>query len=417
MLNSSSLSLRTNFYWTFISNVIYLASQWGILVVLARLGTLEMVGQFGLGLAITAPIFMLTNLNLSAVQATDVDRTTYQFADYFGLRLLTTVIAIVVISTIAYLGYRDRSWKIILLVGIAKSFESLSDVIHGLLQQNERMDRIAISKIAKGMLTLPAVATTMFLFHELDTAILVMICIWALVFFVYDLGSAYFVMGSIKEVYPRLRVNSLYQLFLISFPLGIVLMLTSFNTNIPRIMMERYFGEAALGIFTSLSYILVVGITVVSALGQTTSPRLAKYFVEDKVAYKNLLFKLILSGGVIGLLGVLFSLLLGKPTLNLLYGLEYSDYQPLLTWLMLSGVITYMSSFMGYGITAARIFNAQVWVNILSIITTVILSFLVIPILAHSGTLTYLPLILVASSSIRLVAYGLIIRHALREVV
>src|SRR5262245_13252375 len=64
-------SLRTNFLWTLAGNVVYAGCQWGMLIVLAKLGTPAMVGEFSLGLAICAPIFMLSNLNLRGVQATD----------------------------------------------------------------------------------------------------------------------------------------------------------------------------------------------------------------------------------------------------------------------------------------------------------------------------------------------------------
>jgi hypothetical protein len=51
---TGGLSLRKNFSWTFVGNVVYAACQWGILVALAKLGTPEMVGQFTLGLAVAA---------------------------------------------------------------------------------------------------------------------------------------------------------------------------------------------------------------------------------------------------------------------------------------------------------------------------------------------------------------------------
>ena len=64
------LSLRKNFTWTFAGNAIYAASQWGQLVVLAKLGTPETVGQIALALAICAPVIMFANLQLRSVQAT-----------------------------------------------------------------------------------------------------------------------------------------------------------------------------------------------------------------------------------------------------------------------------------------------------------------------------------------------------------
>jgi hypothetical protein len=70
-----------------------------MLVVLAKLGSPEIVGQFTLGLAVTAPVVLFTNLSLREVQATDAKHQ-YLFSDYLGLRLLLTGLALVAITVI-----------------------------------------------------------------------------------------------------------------------------------------------------------------------------------------------------------------------------------------------------------------------------------------------------------------------------
>src|SRR5688500_18644573 len=67
-------SLRSNFAWTLTGNIGYAACQWGMLVLLAKMGSTEMVGQFALALAILTPILGFTNLQLRSVQATDARR-------------------------------------------------------------------------------------------------------------------------------------------------------------------------------------------------------------------------------------------------------------------------------------------------------------------------------------------------------
>ena len=47
------LSLRTNFSWMIVGNVVYAGCQWGMLSMMAKLGTPTMVGQFVLALAIS----------------------------------------------------------------------------------------------------------------------------------------------------------------------------------------------------------------------------------------------------------------------------------------------------------------------------------------------------------------------------
>ena len=111
-----ALSLKQNFSWTFVGNGVYQACQWGMLVVLAKLTSPEDVGQFALGLAVCAPVVMLTNLQLRAVQATDA-RGEYEFADYLGLRLLMTGLALAIITGIAVPGYSSVTTSVILAVG------------------------------------------------------------------------------------------------------------------------------------------------------------------------------------------------------------------------------------------------------------------------------------------------------------
>src|SRR5690606_24501519 len=110
-------------------------------------GNPEMVGQYALGLAVGAPVFMFTNLQLRGVQATDA-RYEFSFVDYRSLRLVATAFGILVVTGIGLLsGYDRNTALVVLFVGVAKAFESLSDVYYGYAQRHERMDLIARSMI------------------------------------------------------------------------------------------------------------------------------------------------------------------------------------------------------------------------------------------------------------------------------
>ena len=127
---ASTRSLRLNFSWTLVGNVVYAGTQWGILVLLARLGSPEAVGQFSLGLAIAAPIQLFANLQLRDVQATDA-RVQFQFRDYTGLRILMTIIAACVIFAIGGVLYHGETALTIAGFALSKGIESLSDVVYG----------------------------------------------------------------------------------------------------------------------------------------------------------------------------------------------------------------------------------------------------------------------------------------------
>src|SRR4051812_28390850 len=115
MLGHKALTLRRNFSWTFAGNVVYTGSQWGMLVVLAKLNSPEAVGQFALGLAVTAPVVMFTNLHLRVVQATDAKHQ-YRFGDYLALRLITTTLALLIITGIVFLARYPEETMLVILI-------------------------------------------------------------------------------------------------------------------------------------------------------------------------------------------------------------------------------------------------------------------------------------------------------------
>jgi O-antigen/teichoic acid export membrane protein len=389
----SRLSLRANFSWTFAGNVVYAGCQWGMLVVLAKLGPPEMVGQFALGLAITAPVIMFTNLQLRGVQATDA-RQEYLFGDYLGLRLITTALALLVIAGIVLAsGYRWETALVILAVGIAKAFEAISDVFYGLLQQHERMDRIAKSMMIKGPLSLVALSVAVYLAGSVFWGAVGLVVAWALVLVGYDVRSGALILKPMPKpstltpdendqeavLRPRWKMSTLARLAWLALPLGFVMMLISLNSNIPRYFIERYLGERELGIFAALAYLQMAGTTVVSALGQSASPRLAKYYAAgDGSAFRTLLLKLAGIGVLLGGASVLVALVAGRELLSLLYRPEYAEYE-LFVWLMVAAGIFYVASFLGYGMTAARYFRVQMPLFAVVTATTILAGLWLIP--------------------------------------
>jgi len=395
-----------------------------MLVVLAKLSKPEVLGQFALGLAITAPVIMFTNLQLRAVQATDTNNR-YQFSDYLALRLTTTVLALLVIAGVVFFaGYRGQAALVILIVGLAKAFEAISDVLYGLLQRYERMDRIAKSMMLKGPLSLVALGVGVYLTGSIIWGTLGLAFVWALILLGYDLRSGAWILaspqtlpklkpsgeaGRFSKVRPHWSMGTLGGLAWLSLPLGFVTMLISLHPNIPRYFIEGYLGQRELGIFAAMAYIVVAGSMLVNALGQSASPRLADYYAKGmNEAFSMLLLKLVSVGLLLGVVGVLIALVAGSELLTLLYGPEYARYLGTFVWLMVAAGITYTASLLGYGITAARYFRVQIPLFIGVAAVAAIASITLIPYSGLSGA----ALATVASAAVMLVGTAMIITYA-----
>jgi O-antigen/teichoic acid export membrane protein len=352
-----SISLRRNFSWSIAGNVAYAGCQWGMLVVLAKLGDPVMVGQFSLALSLAAPVFMFTGLNTRALQASDARRD-FAFGDYLGLRLLTTLVGLALVAAMTTTtGDESATQAILLLVALAKGVEAVSDVFHGSLQQQERMRPIAISMMLRGSLSLLALGVGVVWGGGLWAGVVGLVVVWTLLLVAYDVPQ---VAGGERAI-PRWDARKLGRLFVLALPLGVVLFLIALNVSLPRLFVKRESGLRELGIFTALSYLMVAGSTVVNALGQAATPRLALLINSgDRRRFLRLLGKLLLLGVGIGVAGVLVAWIGGDPLLTLLYRPEYAEHSGLFVWLMAAAGLGYVASFLGYGMTAARFLRIQV---------------------------------------------------------
>jgi O-antigen/teichoic acid export membrane protein len=363
------LSLRKNFIWNFAGNVIYAGCQWGMVVLLAKLTSPEMVGRFALGLAVTAPIILFSQLQLRAVQATDA-KDRYDFEHYLALRLVTTGLALLVIA--AVVGWGGYGWNtalVILAVGLSKAFESVSDVFYGLMQRHERMDRIARSRILKGSLSLAAMGIVVWISGNVFWGVLAMAVVWGVLLMTYDLCNAQATLLDFRAdregqaakrnpLWPAFDLRSLLQLAWLALPLGVAGAFLSLITNIPRYFIEKFRGEAELGIFAALAYLIVAGNTLVAAMGQSVVPRLAENYANGDIKrFKRLMLNLLGMGALIGGGGVVVAALAGRQILSLLYRPEYAANNAVFIVLMCAGGLAYMSSFLGCGLTATRRFQ------------------------------------------------------------
>lgn len=357
-------SLRRSFSWTILGNAMFAACLWGILVVLTKLGSTDIVGRFALGSAIASPVFMFANLQLRAVQSTDAAGT-YEFRDYLGVRLLMLPAALVVVLVVAYLGYSREQFLVIGIFALVRFVEALSDLFYGFAQKSERMDLVARSLWLRGGGALVLFGVTFFFTRNLALSLLAQAVSWGLVVLLFDWPQLRILAADAGEssVRPRWNRKVVRDIVWMSLPLGFVMLLVTLRNTIPRTFLEKAFGEEELGIFSALSYLVIAGSTVILALSQSSLARLSRYFAEGRRdALRSTIQKILGVGLVIGVVGVLVAAVIGKPVLSVIYSPEYAEHNRLFVLIMIAGGVTYVGSLMGSPILAMRNFRDLLWV-------------------------------------------------------
>jgi O-antigen/teichoic acid export membrane protein len=359
-------SVGGNFAWTLSAGLVYALAQWGVLVACARLGTMELLGEIALGLAITAPVMLLARMHLRTLLATDA-RGAYGFEHYLGLMVLNVLGGVLLCCAIGWAaGYSARVSVVIALLALAKGFEALSEVFYGALQRAERMSLIARSIIAKSVLSLVLVVLALQATGSAVAAAAALGLSWALVLFLFD-AHAYRREFEGMSPWSRLwhapwrdqgaRLKSLLGL---AYALGITALLSSLRPNVPRYVLEAHLGQAELGMYAALAYFTALGGRVVHALGQAVSPRLGRYHAAgDQRRYGRALAGLAGGAGLVGACAIAGASLIGRQVLALFYGAAYAQNLKLFVWLMAAAALEYVCVSLQIGLTAARELKAQ----------------------------------------------------------
>ena len=387
-LRSHPRSLRVNSLWALGGNIVYAGCQWSMLVALAKLGSPEMVGQFALALAITAPIMMLSMLQLRAVQATDA-KGEYEFGHYLALRLITSFVALLVVGGVAFIsGYRKDIALLIVATGLFKTMESVSDAYHGLMQKHERIDLIAVGQIIKGLLFLTALAVAVRLSGSLLLGVMAMAVSSLAVLIGFDRERSLCLIeaSNRRTARPVWEWRRLAALLRLALPLGIVMLLVSLNTNIPNYVIERYLGERELGYFAALAYLQVAHSLLVNAVGHAVTPRFSQYYSSNnRKAFFQLLIRVSSLGLFVGILIVAIASLFGQELLAAIYKPEYAAHARVLLCLMVAAAFSTMTGCFNCAVLGARCFRLTLGISAIMLLTTLVTAGLMVPVIGLMG--------------------------------
>ena len=387
------LSIRHNFAWTLAGNVVFAGSQWAIAVLLAKLGSAEIVGQFALAVAVAYPITLIANLQLRVLYVTDHDGK-YSFEEMLGLRLILSGLAILVIlMTCGIVGYTGPTTRLIVVVGIAQLVDCISENYYGISQRYERMDRIARSLMVRSLLSFVTLAFVVYYSRRLIWGFVGVAFCRMLVLLLYDASRRTFELAAgdsrhhwasapherlHERLRPRWNFRSQLQMVWIALPLAIAGILVSTNGYLPRYFLESALGQHQLGIYAAINYIPAGCFMATIALAYAVFPRLSKLFASgDLAGFRLLLMKTAGIYGAWGLAMFLLSVIGGRQVLTIVYRPEYAEHVVLLRWLMIAGIVQCLTTAMQAGLTAACQFRIQVplfaGVIVISLIACVVL--------------------------------------------
>lgn len=368
--------------WAFIGNAFYAFCGYLLLTIMTKRSSVETVGLWGLAQAVTLPVATFFSLKLGTVNITDYHNE-YKTTYYVAVRVLASLASVMVASMIGLVFYPKDVAVVIVMMSVSQSIVEIRAYFLSNMQKFERLKLATFSQIIEGLLTLLLFGLVFWFTQSLVLAILGSIVSRATVTLVYDIPVSARILkahhNDFSGYLPAWQWNSLWKLFRRSIPLAVVAGIGNVFQNIPRLVMDKELGREAVGYFTAMSMLLIALTMVNAALGNTTLPRLSKYYVENTRHFVWLFVRLIGLNLCLGMAFVAVVYLFGKPILRFLFTPEYAQHSDVLVMLAVSSCILSVFGVSNWGLNATRQFNIQVPIYMGTAIVSGICSLLLIP--------------------------------------
>lgn len=376
----SGPSLRRNFAWAFTGTLVLAASQLAIPILLAKLATSDaegarQVGALTLANAITGPLFVFFLFKLRVLQTTD-GRGEHAWGTYAAVRLWAMVAAVAITVGIAAVRYPDLVGVVIVAVALTKAFEGGSDILYGVLQRHERLDRVSRSQVVRGGASLVVGAATLVATGSLAAVLLAISTVYA-VGFGWDALVTHRLFGLTP---PRWEGPAIARLLRQCGPLGVVTAMGSLQTNIPRYVLEHQVSRVELGVFGMMQTLLSFGALIINAIAYAALARLARHAAAGEwPAFARTLRRLVLTGSGLALAAVALTYAIGEPVMRLVFNDAFAGRRDVMVWMAVTSGLVWMYLFFGTALDAMRRYRLQPWIHGISTAVIAIGSVVMVP--------------------------------------
>ena len=326
-------NLKKNMLWNAAGNIVYLACQWLITVLVTNLGQFRDAGILSIAMSVSSTFQTIAMFGIRNFQVSDMDRK-YSDTCYVSFRMISCAAAMVCCMAFSLIsGYRSEQLFAIFLFMLFRLAEDFSDVLHGIAQKNERLDIAGKSFAIKGIGILIFFLVGYRMSGKLTVGLLMMALFSCLCTVLYDA----LVVRKLSEYRFFEKSLKWFSLAKETLPLCIYLFLSSAIATVPKLILEKQCGEEILGAYSS---IFAPALLISAAASYLYSPFVtifAKvYHEDDKKAFFRLFIKITVAIVLFAAVAIVAAVFLGDFALTLIFGEKINDYVYLLVPIFVS---------------------------------------------------------------------------------
>ncbi len=359
ILNSSNVE-RAGFIWNMAGSMLMAFQSVIFLVILTRTVDLTTTGVFTIAYANANLFINIGKYGMRNYQVSDV-KDEYNFQEYLKSRWITTgsmiIVSILYVWGTTYIKhYSFEKCQIIIWMCLLKVPDAIEDVYYGDYQKKGRLDIASKAMTIRALFTTILFAIVISLTRNLLLTLVISVCCSSIVLFIF-LSWTYV---EFKDMNIK-RKGRVRALLMNCFPFFLSNFLAFYIGNAPKYAidaqlsdeLQAYYGFIAMPVF-------VIGLLNSFIFTPMLYPLSCAWNERKKNIFYKMLFIQIVIVIITTIVCVLGAYILGIPLLSFLYNTDLSDYRRELMILLFGGGLLGLAGVLNTIITIVRFQGALV---------------------------------------------------------
>ena len=374
-------NLKKEYFWNTIGSGAASFTSLVYMIIVMRFNGSDIAGAFTLSFSNACMLYAVALYSGRTYQVTETNKKISD-NDFLYHRFICSIITILMTIVIAFI-YKYTGIKLVLLIilSISKIIEALSDVYHGFMQKNNRLDIVG-----KSLLIRTVCSVILFVIIEVFTknvilaSCLIIVCnLMSLIFIYYKYGNMY-------KINNKLCMKSIKNIFVCGFFTFSITLISNFLYNIPRYGIDKYLNNNLQAIYG----IIVMPATIIMLVNQFIIQPLitilkSSYEEKNKKQFLKYIKKIILVTLIVGLVAIICGYFVGIPILELLYNIKLKKYVLSLIIIIAGACLYTISSIFSNALIVVRKTRIQFYIYIIVTVLSYIISDLIIRMYGFNG--------------------------------
>lgn len=342
---------KKNVIWNMIGTTANAFNSLFFMIIVTRINGLKDSGIFTLAFSLACLFCFIGNYEGRVFQVTDVKQD-FSNKEYIVHRISSCILMMVtVLIYCLIMKYDAYKMSVTFALCFMKCCEVFSDVFYGVLQKNDNLELVGKSLFFKSIASI-----LVFVVLDMVTKNLLLSCvgldlIWLVVLFLYDIPKT----KKLIQKEEKISLTNIIKLYKDGFFSFSILFLAVYLVNAQKYALDGIVAESLQAIFG----IVLMPATIISLACQYLLQPILNtianlYALGQKKEFNILIFKSSLLVLVFGLVCIIGAYLFGIPVLNILYGVNISDYKLCLILIIVGAIFYSLSTLVSAALTTIR---------------------------------------------------------------